>query len=306
MILHRLSTATLFAANAQQMRRIETESAESQTRIATGQRLTRPSDDPLAAARIALIDRQLADSAHDTRTIDTLAARWSRIDASLGALAIPLQRAQEILILASSDSHSASDRQTMATELKGIIDQILAESATADADSVPLHAGSSTRPPYARTAAGVIQPTGDSAGPDVVLRDGARLAMGLHLPALLGPRDPLDAATDLFGTLEAAQTALADGTATAADLAPHLTRVQQFIGALADGQAQAGGMLTRLDTLRDAHASRQIDLRSERTPLADTDINAEIIRVQQAATMMEASRSLFARVRATSLFDFLR
>ncbi len=306
MHIPRLSTAQQFAADQGRMRRIEAESAQSQTRIATGQRLSRPSDDPGAAARIALLDRQLADSTQDMRTIDHLSARWSRIDQSLGAMAIPLQRVQEILLLASSDNHAPSDRQTMATELSGLVDQLFAEMARVDADGMPLHAGSTARPPYVKGATGAIQPTGDSAGPVIALRDGAQLATGLHLPDLIGPRDPLDPASDLFGSLEGAQAALVSGQASADVLAPFLSRIQTFTATLADGQAQAGSILGRLDMLREAHNARQLDLKTERAPLADTDVGAEIVKVQQAAMILDASRSLFARVRATSLFDFLR
>jgi len=106
--------------------------AYGQAQISTTKRLQAPSDDPVAAARIAQIGiTQVNESAWNTNLANAAAAA-SRADTALGAVENALGRANELMISAANGTLSAADRSTIALELRSIADELSALQVTKD------------------------------------------------------------------------------------------------------------------------------------------------------------------------------
>lgn len=104
-----------------------TEMSELQNQAATQKRVTKPSDDPVAAARTLATRVDLQGNQQFVKNLNYAKSFLEFTDQSLGELTEYIVRAKELAISQSSDA-SANDqsRAVVATEIKQIYDQMVA------------------------------------------------------------------------------------------------------------------------------------------------------------------------------------
>lgn len=160
--------------------------ARLQDQISSGQKLQRASEDPGAAARAERARTALARIDADQRGLQGQRSAMQLAESSLGQSTDLLQRARELLVQAQGGTLNASDRQSIASELTGIREQLLNTANQRDANGVPLFGGLSVSgSPFVDTGAGVQfvgQPgqtlASDSAVPGSM--DGSRVWMNMR------------------------------------------------------------------------------------------------------------------------------
>ena len=150
---------------------------QTQQEIATGRRIVTPSDDPVAAAQA------LAVSAADGRTKQYATNRTYAVNAvslqesvlaNIGGLVQDLQTAA---VSAGNASWGDSERQFLATELRGRLQQLVGMANTVDADGQAIFSGyEGRRTPFA-TVAGHVQYLGDSGSRALQVAEGRQMAV---------------------------------------------------------------------------------------------------------------------------------
>ena len=106
--------------------------ARSQTEISTGKRILSPSDDPVAAARVASIARTQANDTAFKSNLNLASALADRADTTLKSVGIALDRANELMVAGANGTLSDGDRATIALELRSIAEDIGALKDTKD------------------------------------------------------------------------------------------------------------------------------------------------------------------------------
>ena len=130
--------------------------ADTQNQVSTGRRINKPSDDPLAAARIGQLDASLARL--DQYQANGIVARnqLGLEEEALASVIDNLQRVRELAINANNATLDNSNRAAIAAELRQRLDGVLALANTTDASGRFLFAGfSEGTQPFVVTAAGV-------------------------------------------------------------------------------------------------------------------------------------------------------
>src|SRR6185295_5590940 len=94
--------------------------ARGQTEISTGKRIQAPSDDPVAAARIAAIARSQANDTAFKSNLNLASALAARADTTLKSVGSALDRASELMVQGANGTLSDGDRATIALELRSI------------------------------------------------------------------------------------------------------------------------------------------------------------------------------------------
>lgn len=128
----RIATAHMYDASVANMQKRQVELAESQTRLTSGKRVLRASDDPTAAARaeraLALEQRMTAAQrgVEASRTAMTLA------ESTLGEATSVLQSARESMVAAGNASYSDKELKIQAQQLQQLRDQLLNIANTPD------------------------------------------------------------------------------------------------------------------------------------------------------------------------------
>lgn len=152
----RISTAQAFGSALQQLQRRQGELDESQQQLISGKRVNRASDDPTAAARaeraLATVSRVEADQ----RGVEASRTLMSQTESSLGDAANLLQRARELLVAGGNAAYGDNERKGLATELRGIREQLLGVANRDDGAGGYLFGGQgSAQPPFVDAPGGV-------------------------------------------------------------------------------------------------------------------------------------------------------
>jgi flagellar hook-associated protein 3 FlgL len=152
----RISTAQAFDSSLSQLQRRQVELSEMQQQLTTGKRVNRASDDPTSAARAerALAKMQRADA--DKRGVEASRTLMSQTESSLGDAGELLQRARELIVSAGNPSFTDAERKGMATELRGLRQQLLSLANSGDAANGYLFGGQgSAQAPFVDAPGGV-------------------------------------------------------------------------------------------------------------------------------------------------------
>jgi flagellar hook-associated protein 3 FlgL len=262
--------------------RLAGEIARGQTEIAAGKRILAPSDDPIGSARVAEIGKTQADEAVWGRNVETAATLAARADTTLASVATGVDRAKELMLTAASGTMSADNRATIATELRGIADDIASRRTTLDPRGEPLF----------RTNGALEIPVGP----------GERITA-------VGTRDSIfDAPVDLVAVIRAAAAAAVDPVAATRSAATTSSLAALDAAALqvSNARAEQGVQANRLDQIRDRLSASGLQLDEQKSGLQDVDVTAVVAQIQSRQLNLQAAQAIFAKVNQNSLFDLIR
>jgi flagellar hook-associated protein 3 FlgL len=140
----RVSTAGIHASALAGIIERNAEMVKLQNQIATGKRIRTPADDPTGAVRAAELDRLLSESSQHARNSDVATNRLSLEEQTLGDVTSLLQRVRDLTVQGNNATVDAAGRQTIATEIKARLDELLSLANHKDANGEYLFAGFKT------------------------------------------------------------------------------------------------------------------------------------------------------------------
>ena len=117
MVIVSNSTGAFYDRSVTQMGKLRSALEGLQTQIATGVRIERGSDDPIAAARLRAITRLEQRGATEAQNAARLGQELTEGANAIGGVVEILQRARELAVAASSDTLGADGRAAIAAEL---------------------------------------------------------------------------------------------------------------------------------------------------------------------------------------------
>jgi flagellar hook-associated protein 3 FlgL len=131
----RIADAHMYRSMNSSITKSKDELARTQEQAATGLRVTKPSDDPgaAAAARREASQQKLAEGA--AKNADLANTRLVSADDALGSVSDLLGRARELMISGTSDTSTIEQRSAAAAEVDAIRQQILTIGNTRSAGS---------------------------------------------------------------------------------------------------------------------------------------------------------------------------
>jgi flagellar hook-associated protein 3 FlgL len=152
-----LRSAFMAALDAAQRRVLET-----QQKVSTGKRVNAPSDDPVAAARIAHLDASLSRLDQYQSNMTFARNQLGLEEEAVKNVTDDLQRIRELTLQANNSTASDSDRRIIAAEIRQYRDALLALANTTDVDGRHLFGGyNESATPFTVTAGGSVVYNGD-------------------------------------------------------------------------------------------------------------------------------------------------
>ncbi|MGE5526877.1 MAG: flagellar hook-associated protein FlgL [Rhodospirillaceae bacterium] len=157
----RISTNLIYQQGVSGMQRQQTELAKTQRQMSLGTRLLSPSDDPVAAARVLVIDQ--ASATNDQYEVNRGAARSAlgleeSVLTSVGDL---LQQVRTTAIYAGNGTLTNSDRAALVTELKSHFAALMGLANATDGTGQYLFSGYQGATQPFSGAIGAVQYNGD-------------------------------------------------------------------------------------------------------------------------------------------------
>ena len=290
--------------------------------MATGQKVNRPSDDPIAASQAVVISQAQAQNTQ-YETARTFAKQKVSLEESvLQQVTTAITGAQGTIVKAGNGSLSDDDRASLATELQGYRDQLLNLANSTDGNGRYIFGGYKTESaPYDATGTysggnQAISQQVDASRTMVIAHTGNEVFNHISSNATPEPVDPATglpgtSETDLFKMLDTAITALKTpvaGNETAKAAAqPVVDKTSRGLGNSLNNvstvRAELGTQLNELDTLDALGDDRTVALKQQKSDLIDVDWNSVISSYTMQQAALQASYKAFTDMQGLSLFQ---
>ena len=303
-----LSTGAFYERSTTQISSLRARAETLQKQIGTGERLTKSSDDPVAAARLRMLDREERISKVDTRNSQSAENNLQFTDEAFAQIAVIISRARELSLQASSATTSDSQRASIATELDGLRENLLGLANGRNASGHSLFGGQAIGNAYEVDATtGVATYVGTATLDMVEIGEGQTIVPGNTGPQVFSFEDANGNQTDIFAELSALATALRAGGQAAADAGRDgLTMLDTSFDKVTTAQTVLGSRLAWLELMTDRRTDNLERIEDERSVMGEADIAVTMSRLQEMLTVLEASQSSFVRLANLNLFSMLR
>lgn len=301
-----ISTSAFYQRATRSLLSLRGEAERLQAAIGSGERLTRSSDDPLAAAQLRSLGRTDSFAAIDTTLGERVMADLTLADGALSSFAAYATRIKELAVQAANGVLAPVQRQAIATELDQLRGELIGLANTRDAAGHALFGGETGGAAYVLDAAGNPVYAGTASAGAVPLGDGQSVTRGVTGPEFLnftaggGP-------TDLFAVTKALADALRGAAPDPAQAARDaLGSIDAGLDAITTTQTVLGTRMNWIELAAERRTA-MAELRSEdQAELGGTDMAEAVLKLQQTMTVLEASQASFARLSSLSLFAILR
>lgn len=137
-LLARLGTANTYDSALRNIENRQSALSNLQENLTSGKRVVRASDDPTAAAQAERALTRMSRIQTDQRALESQRNSITQAESTLGDVNDALQSFRELVASAGNASQGPLDRQAIATQLKGLRDQIFSLSNRKDTNGLPL------------------------------------------------------------------------------------------------------------------------------------------------------------------------
>ena len=303
----RISTNTIYQAGISKISALQSDQAKLQQQISTGKRITSPSDDPVAAARVLELSHAQGVNSKLADTRQTAQTKLSTLESNLTSITSLLVSTQSTLVGAGNGTYSDMERGLIASELSGSLQALIGLANTQDASGNFLYAGFKTdTKPFVATATGATF-AGDSNQQLLQVDSQRQMAVNVTGDNVFqaNGNDTFKTLSDLVTLLN---TPITDATAQAnfnTGLATAIGNLQGSVDSVLNVRASIGSKLNELDALDSAGSDRGLQYSKSISDLQDLDYASALSDLSKQQTIMEAAQKSFVATTSLSLFKFI-
>ena len=274
--------------------------ATAQRQIASGVRLSQPSDDPLATHNSLRLRSELGGITQDRRTISDTKGWVDTTDSALATITDVVHRARELAIQGANGAIGQTERNKLADEIDQLI-ETAKSAANASYGGRYVFGGQDTDdPPY--TPGAVDTYDGDTG---VIARQiGPSVSVQINVPGvdILGNGT---ADTKLLTTLRTLAADLRGGN-LAGVRGPALNDLESNLEDVTSARGIVGALATRLEAAESRLAQVEESTVSLLSENEDTDIAKAMIDLTTQQSVYQAALQSGQALNQPSLLDFLR
>ena len=114
----RVTTNQFYTQSVNRILDLQASTRDATNQISSGKRITRPSDDPVAAGEVMQIRNRTNAAAQFDRNGVQAESRLTQVDDVLGGVSNMLQRVHDLVLQGRSESLSNADRDSIAKEIR--------------------------------------------------------------------------------------------------------------------------------------------------------------------------------------------
>lgn len=270
----------------------------TQSELATGRRILKPSDDPSGARRSASLSGSMRAAEQHQRNASDANGWLANADNQLQSAMNRLQRARDLATRGATETTPA-ERETLAVEIDAIREELVGI-ANATHSGRSLFGGFTAGPAVEQGADGTWITRG--AGDEVTRRvsDSEQVRVNVTAQEWLGFADP-----DTPDVLTALDTLAAD-LRSGAPISGHLTTLDAAAGRLGDSLAVVGAATNRVASAESRAEDLAVTLRTELSEVQDVDVAEGVMELKVQEVAYEATLAALGRALPPSLAAFLR
>lgn len=299
----RISTRQIFEQSLKSMQRQQEGLQTSQSRLSSGLRLQKPSDDPIGIGRALNLENQMASLEQYARNGLRAQSSLNLQEQTLASTSESVQRLRELALQGGVPSNDGKERRMLAEEVEAQVNILLSLGNTRDENGEYVFAGTRADvPPFVRDAVDTVVYQGSGTPRVLALNEGTSVQM----------RDPgdklfLDGESNVFAAAEQLKTLLTSGAPDiTSGIEQVLTRLGQSQEVLTAQRATVGARLNQIELADDINAGMKQQLQQVLSETRDADYLETISTFNQQLTALEAVQKTFLQVSELSLLRFFQ
>jgi flagellar hook-associated protein 3 FlgL len=280
------------------LRNINTSLTTGQQQLATGQKISKPSDDPIGVGYQMRYDTDLARSEEFLLNAQTGTEILKTMDSLFQQASDVLKRARTLTLQAVNGTYDAQQRQTISAEIKQLKEQMVTIGNSTYNGRYLFNGQKTDQAPY--TVAGAAGETTDPGLFYLNVSPAVKVPVSITGEVVFGAANT----DNVFKVLDDLANALDTNNVTGISAA--LGKIDDSADRLSISWAEVGARMNRFALMEERILDDQVSLKEQRANVADVDVAAAITELKSKETVLQAALSTGARIMQTSLVDFLR
>jgi len=298
----RITTKILYNSAIANLHRIETDLAQLQEQLASGQRVNRPSDDPVATRRAIGYRSMLRRNEHYLTAMRDAQIFTDTADSTLGIVTDSLLRVRELTLRGANGTLDQEQRNHIATEVNEIINGML-DLANTTSGNRQLFGGSYTlAQPFEATRVGdeivSVQYLGNDQ--ELTVQIDAEAFVTISQPGSTVFQDTADVFQVLIDIRDDLRSGDIDSLSNV-----RLGELDQINMQIFRARAVYGSTMNRLLFNQDRIEGSQVTLQDVLSQTQEANFAELVTQINMKEVALQAALSTTARVIQSSLLDFL-
>jgi len=288
---------------------IQNDLAKSQAQISAQKQVINPSDAPDQAATITRLKSVITRQDTYTTALNQVQARLDAESTNLTNASDVLVRIKELAVQANNGSQGQISRLAIATEMKGLRDQLLSLANSTDPTGNYIFSGSKVHTPaFTQNADGSAAYTGDQTRMHVAVGEQRSIAInrpGTNAFTRVVRTDDFGQAQGVgfFNSIDDLIQGVKDGTAST--MQRGLTEMDALHNGVVLAQAEVGTDMKVVEQQGAVVDDTKLSLKVALSNVEDLDMTTAVTNMQKLMLSLEAAQSSFAKTSQMSLFKFL-
>ena len=302
----RVSTAQYAALMNSTLQTANQRMIDLQQQMATGQRILRPSDDPIDSVRLQLLSQQNDQLTQYGKNIDQLSIRLQKSEAYLDGITKDMMSARDLMVWASDGSDAPSDLNAMANSIENLRDSIMSTANSRDSDGNYIFSGTATDKPAISYDPNAplgqrYTFTGNTEQQMAAVGSGTTAAGNVSLDDMAG----------LLNKLDTAAATVADPNvdpndpATRQKLADCLDQIDSAVGTVSSKTAQMGASRNVLAQLQSNQQAVGLADDQATLQLGQVDYGSAMTELNGYMVAVQATQKVYGQISQMSLFNVL-
>lgn len=291
----RIGTQYQFQAQSDRVARAQERMFEAQTRVVTGKRVQKMSDDPVVAARGIDLRRAVGQAEQYRANLGEASTRLKESENALASANHDLRRAYEIAVRGANATLDPATREGLLSELTSIRDRLLSHANAQNAQGDYLFSGRALDVrPFVMGEDGVAYQGGEGM---IMVQSGP----GETVEANVAGRDLF---LNAFAALGKIEEGLRSGNPKQVGN-DGIPAIQSSLDAFTRARGDIGARLQRIDETSAIHQRRIDDFVRSISDGEDADLAQALVEFQSAELAYTAALQVAARGLRLSLLDFV-
>ena len=268
--------------------------------VATGKSVTVPSDNPAASAEMVQNTIETANVDQYTKNVTGVLSMVQTADSALGSVVTSLTKAVSLGTEGANGTTSASDLQSIAEEVQGILESVVSQANTSYQGSYLFGGTENSSAPYtasSSSSSGYTYNGNDNVNSVAV---GDDMSIQVNLP---GSQIFSSSSSDVLGSLSSLVSALQSGSTT--DIESATAAVSTALNFVSQQQVFYSNAESQLDSQETYLQQETVNLTSQQNSLVGVDEAQAATELSQAETANSAAEAAAAKVLPNTLLNYL-
>ena len=270
--------------------------------LASGLRIARLSDDPVAASHASQLGSQLSLLDSFVTSSSSEQSQLQVTDSTLGDVVTQLTRAIALGTQAANSTQNASNQTALANEVSGIFNAVLSLANTSYLGQHLFSGSQGSTPPYTvnnLTSPATVTYNGDTKTQSVQTPAGQNIQVNLPGSSVFTA-----ASSNVLASLSQLVTDIASGNSTA--ISADTGAVSAGLGTVSEQRAILGASLNQLLATSSYAQTQAANITVSQSTLISADTAAVATNLKNAELQHQALLSVIASVNQTNLFSYLK